>query len=219
MTTRNITIGEALDGYLTAHSPALDPVAADLITETQEKLGRRAGMQISPVQAAFTTLLTKIVGVRHAVEVGTFTGYSSLSIARGMLDGGKLICCDVSEEWTSMARRYWDRAGVSDRIELRIAPAAETLKALPAEPYLDLSFIDADKTGYPTYWAELVPRTRPGGVILVDNTLWSGHVVDPAPDDTDARAISEFNELVRADTRVESAILPIGDGVTLARKL
>ncbi|WP_412539003.1 class I SAM-dependent methyltransferase [Longispora sp. K20-0274] len=217
MSTRSLTIDETLQHYIVAHS-GIDPLVAALIEETQTQLGDAATMQISAEQAAFTTTLTRLLGARSAVEIGTFTGLSALSIARGLPADGHLLCCDVSEEWTAVGRRYWELAGVADRIELRIAPAAETLAALPTDATIDLAFIDADKTGYPTYWAELVPRMRPGGVILVDNTLWSGRVVDPADSSDDTVAIRAFNELVTADERMESVILPIGDGLTLARK-
>ena len=133
-----------------------------------------AGMQIGDDQGQLLTMLARLVGARRAVEVGTFTGYSSLCIARGLADGGQLLCCDVSEEWTSIAVRAWQRAGLRDRIELRLAPALETLRALPADAVLDLVFIDADKPGYRSYWDELVPRVRPGGLLLADNVLWSG---------------------------------------------
>jgi len=218
MTGRSITLTPDLNDYLVANGSRPDEVVTDLIAETHAALPANATMQIAPDQARFMTLLTKIVGVRNAVEVGTFTGLSALAIARGLAPGGRLVCCDVSEEWTAIARRYWRRAGVDDRIELRIGPAAGTLAALPAEPYLDLSFIDADKTGYATYWAEIVPRTRSGGVILVDNVLQSGRVIDPAATDPQTRAIRDFNARVVADERVELVMLPIADGLTLARK-
>jgi caffeoyl-CoA O-methyltransferase len=173
-------------------------------------------MQVSPEQAAFLRLLTSLMGARRAVEVGTFTGLSSLSIARGLADGGHLTCFDISEDFTAVARRYWHQAGVDDRIDLRIGSAAERLQELPVEPYLDLVFIDADKPGYPAYWNELVPRVRPGGIILVDNVLWSGRVVHPESE-TD-RAIAAFNDLALRDHRVELVILPIADGLTMARK-
>ncbi|MGH3662511.1 MAG: O-methyltransferase, partial [Micromonosporaceae bacterium] len=178
MTLRSLTITPELHRYLVDHSTPADQIARDLIEETYQKIPDQAGMQVAPEQAGFLTLITKIIGARHAVEVGTFTGYSSLAIARGLAEDGHLLCCDVSEEWTSIGRPHWKRAGVADRITLRIAPALETLRALPAEPYLDLTFIDADKPGYVSYWDEIVPRTRPGGVILVDNVLWSGRVVE-----------------------------------------
>ena len=206
-----------LHSYLLAHSTAPDEVAADLIAETRTTMPQNASMQIGPEQAAFMRMLTSVIGARRAVEVGTFTGLSALSIARGLADGGRLICFDISEQYTDVARRYWKRAGVEDRIELRIGPAAERLSELPQEPHLDLVFIDADKEGYQTYWNALVPRVRPNGVILVDNTLWSGRVV--SPQSTSERVIVAFNEMALADARVELVILPIADGLTMARKI
>jgi caffeoyl-CoA O-methyltransferase len=216
MTLRTLNLTDELYAYVVSQGSTPDPVTLDLIAETKAAMGDRAGMQIAPDQAAFLTLLTRIVGVKYAVEVGTFTGYSAISIARGLVEGGKMLCCDVSEEFTSIARRYWDLAGVADRIELRLAPAAETLRQLPAEPHIDFAFIDADKTGYPTYWAELVPRMRSGGLIVVDNVLQHGNVI--APQTEDHNAIVAFNEAVLADERVESVLVPIADGLTLARR-
>ncbi len=218
MSNRTLTISEELQAYVVAHSTPLDDVARGLIDETHANLPKQSGMQIAPEQAGLLTLLTRFIGVKHAVEVGTFTGYSSLAIARGMADGGKLLCCDVSEEWTSIARRYWERAGVADRIELKLAPALDTLRQLPKEPYLDLVFIDADKENYTAYWDELVPRVRQGGALLVDNTLWSGRVVDSENHDATTDAIRAFNDHAAADERVELQILPLADGVTLARR-
>jgi len=218
MTNRTISITDELQRYVIEHSVPVDSVARDLIEETHATLPDRANMQIAPGQAAFLTVMTRIVGARQAVEVGTFTGYSALAIARGLADGGRLLCCDVSEEWTAIARRYWTRAGLAGRIDLRIAPAAETLRQLPREPYLDLAFIDADKPGYVHYWDELVPRMRPGGVILVDNVLWRGRVIEADSEDTTVRTIREFNEHAAADTRMETVILPIADGLTLSRR-
>ena len=206
-----------LHAYLLAHSTPPDEVTAELIAETRAALPGDASMQIAPEQAAFLRILTTVMGVRDAVEVGTFTGLSSLSIARGMAEGGRLVCFDISTAYTDVARRYWQRAGVDDRIELRIGPAAERLAELPAEPHLDLAFIDADKPGYPAYWNALVPRVRPGGLILVDNTLWSGRVVDPRS--AQDRVVAAFNDMALADERVELVILPIADGLTMARKL
>ena len=205
--------------YLVAHGSEPDGIARDLITETRAEYPRESGMLICPEQAAFMTQLVKIIGVRRAVEIGTFTGYSALAIARGLAEGGRLICFDLSEEYTKIARRYWARAGVEDRVELRLGQAQELVRDLPERPELDLAFIDADKAAYPTYWAELVPRLRPGGVILVDNTLrtYNGSVLD-LDSSADARHIDAFNKLALADTRMESVLLPIGDGVTLARK-
>ena len=217
MSYEPLALTPELHRYLLEHSTAPDEVTADLIAETRTSLPGNASMQVGPEQAAFLRMLTAVAGVRRAVEVGTFTGLSSLSIARGLAEGGRLTCFDVSEEFTAVARRYWTRAGVDDRIELRIGPAAERLQELPDEPHLDLVFIDADKGGYPTYWNALVPRTRKGGLVLVDNTLWSGRVVDPQAA-TD-RIIADFNDMVLADPRVELVILPLADGLTLARKL
>jgi caffeoyl-CoA O-methyltransferase len=150
--------------------------------------------------------------------VGTFTGLSALAIARGLAPGGRLLCCDVSAEWTALGRPFWEEAGVSDRIDLQIAPAAETLAGLPPDPPVDLAFIDADKGGYVGYWDELVPRLRPGGIIAVDNVLWSGRVVDPGADDAGTAAIRRFNDHAAADGRVDIVMLPVGDGLTLAQK-
>jgi caffeoyl-CoA O-methyltransferase len=218
MTTRTLGLSEELHAYVLAHSTPLDQIALDLMAETRARLAPEAGMQVAPEQAALLTLLTTLIGARQAVEVGTFTGLSSLAIARGLPPDGLLTCFDISEAYTSIARRYWERAGLQDRIELRIGPAAQRLRELPEEPYLDLAFIDADKTGYPTYWAELVPRMRSGGVIIVDNVLQHGRVIDPAPDDVSARAIVKFNDDLLADDRVEVVMLPIADGTTLARR-
>jgi caffeoyl-CoA O-methyltransferase len=188
----------------------------DLAEETHRELSDRAMMQITHDEGELLTMLVRLTGARQAVEVGTFTGYSSICIARGLPADGHLLCCDVSEEYTSVARRYWERAGVADRIELRIAPAVETLRTLPTEPYLDFAFIDADKTGYPSYVEEVLPRLRPGGLMVLDNMLRSGHVLDPE-DDSD-RAIAELNDALVADDRVDVVLLPVRDGVSLARK-
>jgi len=201
--------------YLIDHSSALDKVRRRLIDETAA-LGPVAGMQVAPEQSLLLTALTRMVGARRAVEVGTFTGLSSLSIAIGLPSDGRLVCCDVNEEWTAMARRAWAEAGVADRVELRIGPAADTLRALPPEPHVDLAFIDADKPGYIAYWEELVPRLRPGGVLLVDNVLWQGRVADPTATDDATMAVRAFNDHAVADRRVELVILPVSDGLTLA---
>lgn len=216
MSTRTLSLTDDLHAYLVAHGSQPDDVARDLYAETRRLLPDDADMQVAPEQAALLTMLTRLVGARRAVEVGTFTGMSALAIARGLVDGGRLTCLDISTEYTDVARRYWARAQVADRVELRIGPAADTLRAMPAEAHLDLAFIDADKTGYPVYWAELVPRMRPGGIILVDNVLRDGRVLAPA-DEAD-RAIVEFNRLVLADDRVDAVMLPVADGLTLARR-
>ena len=199
----------------TARRPT--PSQQALIEETAA-LGAVAGMQIAPEQGAFLTVLTRLLGARHAIEIGTFTGYSALCIARGLADDGRLICCDVSEEWTSVGRRAWESAGVADRIDLRIAPALDTLRALEADATFDLAFIDADKPNYANYYEALLPRMRVNGAILVDNVLWDGRVVQADADDENTVAIRAFNEMLAADTRVETVMLPISDGLTLARK-
>jgi len=214
---KSLGLSPELHAYLVAHGPPADPVLESLVRETRE-LGPIAIMQVAPEQGAFLTLLVRLMGARRAVEVGTFTGYSALCLARGLPEDGHLLCCDTSEEWTDIARRHWDGAGVSKRIELRIAPALETLRALPADPHLDLAFIDADKPSYVDYYEELLPRLRPGGVVLVDNVLWMGNVARPEADDAQTVAIRRFNDHVTADRRVDSVMLPIADGLTLARK-
>jgi caffeoyl-CoA O-methyltransferase len=210
-------LDEALQAYVVAHSKALDEVQTALVARTAE-LGPESSMQIGAEQAQLLTMLVRMLNATTAVEVGTFTGFSSIAIARGLADGGRLLCCDVSEEWTAIARDAWKQAGVEDRIELRIAPAADTLAALPADEHIDFAFIDADKPGYWTYWTELVPRMRRGGVIAVDNVLWSGRVVDDEADDESSLAMKEFNDRVAADDRVDAVMVPLGDGVTLAQK-
>lgn len=203
--------------YVVAHGTPPDSIQQALIEETAG-LGGIAMMQIAPEQGAFMTLLTRVVGARRAIEVGTFTGYSALAIARGLPDDGKLLCCDVSEEWTSIAGRHWDLAGVADKIELRIGPALDTLRSLPRDESYDLAFIDADKPNYPNYFEELLPRLRRNGVILVDNTLWSGAVIDSSTTDDNTKAIQAFNDMVAADDRVDCVMLAISDGLTLLRK-
>lgn len=214
---KSFLLSHELSAYLVGHGSPPDAVQLALIDETAG-LGPVAGMQIAPEQGAFLTILTRVLGVKSAVEVGTFTGYSSLCIARGLAAGGHLLCCDISEEWTAMAKRAWDTAGVADRIELRIAPAADTLRALPATETIDLAFVDADKPGYAVYYEELLKRLRPNGVLLVDNVLWGGNVIKADADDDNSKAIKAFNDMVAADDRVEAVMLPIADGLTLCRK-
>ena len=202
--------------YLLAHSEPADELLRDLAEETHRELAERWRMQISHDEGELLTMLVRLTGARRAVEVGTFTGYSSICIARGLPADGHLLCCDVSEEYTAVARRYWQRAGLTERIELRIAPAVETLRSLPAEPELDFAFIDADKTGYPAYVEEILPRLRPGGLMVLDNMLRDGRVL--APENDDDRAIHALNEALVADDRVDVVLLPVRDGVSLARK-
>jgi caffeoyl-CoA O-methyltransferase len=215
---RALTVTAALQDYAVGHgSWPVDAVLRDLRAETS-KLGPPAGMQVGPDQGQLLTILTSLVGARHAVEVGTFTGYSSLCIARGLAPGGKLVCCDISERWTAIGKKAWQRAGVADRIDLRLGPGLDTLRELPRGAHLDLVFLDADKGGYVSYWNELVPRVRPGGLLLADNVLWSGRIVDEADDDADTQALRAFNDMVAGDDRVEQVILTAFDGLMLARK-
>jgi len=211
-------IDPAVSDYLLTHCTPADDLLRDLAAETERALPGEAGMQVSPDEGQFLTMLTRLVGARRAVEVGTFTGYSSICIARGMPADGHLLACDVSEEWTSIAQRYWQRAGLQDRIELRIGPAVDTLRALPAEPVLDLAFIDADKGSYPIYYEELVTRLRPGGLLLLDNVLMGGRVLDQGFQADATVAVRQTNEIIVGDDRVESVMLPLRDGVTMARK-
>ena len=205
--------------YVAARTTQPDAVLTALIERTRAETGGAASMQVSAFQGAVLTLLTRLVGARRALELGTFTGYSSICIARGLAEGGSLLCCDVSEEYTAVAREAWAEAGVDDRIELRIAPALDTLATVAQEPGFepfDLVFIDADKVNYPAYVDAVAPLMRPGGLLLVDNTLWSGRVLEPAGDDETTAVIQAFNDRLAADERFESVILPISDGMTMA---
>ena len=209
-------VNPAVSDYLLAHCTPADDLLRELAAETREAYPEAAEMQVSHDEGQLLTMLTRLTGARRAVEVGVFTGYSSICIARGMPDGGHLLACDVSEKWTSIARRYWKLAGLEDRIELRIAPALDTLRALPAEPVVDLAFIDADKGNYPLYYEELVVRLRPGGLLILDNVLRGGDVADPDVQDSGTVAMRHLNDLIAGDGRVESVMLPVRDGVTLA---
>ena len=214
---KTVAVTPDIHEYLVAHGTPPDHVQRDLIAATAE-LGAVAGMQIAPEQGAFMTLLARLVDARFVVEVGTFTGYSALCLARGLAPGGRVLCLDVSEEWTAIGQRHWEAAGVADRIELRIGPAADALRELPADPPVDLAFVDADKGGYRTYYDLLVERLRPGGLLLLDNVLWGGAVVDPSATDADVEAIRAVNDHVAADDRVDVVMLPIADGLTIARR-
>jgi predicted O-methyltransferase YrrM len=180
----------------------------------------RGSMQVDADEGALLGMLVRILGARNVLEVGTFTGYSSTAMALALPPDGRLLCCDISREFTDVARRVWDEAGVADRVELRLAPATETLDALLAEGAagtFDFAFIDADKAGYDAYYERALRLVRPGGVIAVDNVLWSGRVADPSVDDEDTAAIRALNEKIAADERVDHVLLPIRDGLTLAR--
>ncbi len=203
--------------YAVAHGHNGDPVRAELAAETT-KLGRVSGMQIAAEQGTLMGILAAAIGARSAVEVGTFTGYSALCVARALPADGKLLCCDVNEEWTSVGRRYWERAGVANKITLKLAPAAETLKALPASHTFDFAFIDADKTNYAIYYEEILKRMRPSGLILLDNVLWSGRIMDESAQDTDTQALRKINDFIAQDSRDEAVMLAVADGLTIVRK-
>jgi len=217
--SRSQFIDDEIVEYASAHSSPPDDLQVELQQVTKDKTGVAARMQIGDDQAVFMELLTRAMGARHALEVGTFTGYSALAVARGMGPEGRLLCCDVSEEWTSIAREYWERAGVSDRIELRIGPAIETLRDLPETTRFDIAFLDADKVTYPDYYEEIIPRLRQGGLLLIDNVLQGGRVIDSSIDDDSVRAIRKVNDRVASDTRVRTVMLPLGDGITVAQRL
>jgi caffeoyl-CoA O-methyltransferase len=216
MASRHALVVEPeLADYIAAHSTPPDEVQRHLISVTDERTGTAARMQIGNDQGCFFEMLVRAMGARDAIEVGTFTGYSALSIARGLGPGGRLICCDVSEEWTAIAREHWELAGVADRIDLRIGPALDTLAALPADHRFDVAFIDADKPNYIAYYEAVLPRMKPTGVILVDNTLWSRRVLEPTDTERETVAMRAFNRLVADDPRVRVVILAMGDGVTM----
>jgi caffeoyl-CoA O-methyltransferase len=204
--------------YLVAHGSNRDPLLAELADETARRMGGTAMMQISPEQGTLMTILARAIGARHAVEVGTFTGYSSICVARALPDDGTLLCCDVSDEWTSLARQYWEKAGLSGKITLKLGPALETLRALPANEMFDFGFIDADKANQSAYYDEILQRLRPNGLILIDNVLWNGEVLNQRNRTADTRNIRELNDFLPKDNRVEAVMLAIADGITICRK-
>lgn len=219
MSSKTITMSDALYAYLHRTSLREPEILARLRDETSRL--PMSGMQIAPEQGQFMRLLVKALNIRRAIEIGVFTGYSSLSVALAMPEDGRIIACDVSEEWTSIAQRYWKEAGVDHKIELRLAPAVETLDILienDLSSSFDFAFIDADKAGYNAYYERALTLLRPGGLIAVDNTLWNGSVADMSNQTEDTVAIRALNELIHADERVEMSQLPIGDGLTLALK-
>ncbi|MFB7289981.1 O-methyltransferase [Actinacidiphila glaucinigra] len=216
--TKNPQLTPELYAYVLDHNPPLDPVQEELVEITRARFGTAAAMQSAREQGPLLAFLVRLTGARQVVEVGTFTGFSALSMAQALPADGRLIACDISEEWTAVAREAWAKAGVADRVDLRIAPALDTLRALPREPWIDLVYLDADKGGYVDYWEELVPRMRPGGIIAADNTLFHGRVVDPRPTG-DTAGIRAFNDRVASDGRVEALLLTVADGLTLARRL
>jgi caffeoyl-CoA O-methyltransferase len=204
--------------YIVRHrSGVADPLLDALRAET-ESLGDVARMLISPEQGDFLTLLTKLLEVRIAVEVGTFTGYSSICLARGLAEGGRLHCFDVNEEWTAIAQSYWKKEGVANRIELQLGDAQQVLQNWEPRWQLDLAFIDADKPGYDTYFEILLPKMRPNGLFIFDNMVWGGRVIEQPLTDPDGLAIDRLNRKLASDPRVESVLLPIADGLHLVRK-
>ncbi|MFE7462741.1 O-methyltransferase [Streptomyces sp. NPDC057499] len=210
-------ITDELYAYMLAHNPPLDAVQRELVETTYARLPEHAGMQSAEEQGPLLAFLVRLTGARHIVEVGTFTGFSALSMAQALPADGRLIACDVSQEWTAYGREAWEKAGVADRIDLRIAPALDTLRAMPDEPHIDLAYLDADKGNYIPYWEELVPRMRQGGLIVSDNVLFHGRVTDPEATGP-AAAIKEFNDHVAADPRMDSVLLTVSDGLTFSRK-
>jgi predicted O-methyltransferase YrrM len=218
MANRTMGLSDELKDYVREVGTREPDVLARLREETASLPMHR--MQVAPEQGALLAMLVELTGARRCLEVGTFTGYSSLAVALALPEDGRLLCCDVSEEWTSIARRYWDEAGIGDKVDLRIAPATETLDALIAdgeEAAYDLAFIDADKTGYDDYYERLLRLVRPGGLIAIDNVLWGGRVADPAEDEPDTVALRALNRKLATDERVSLCLLPVADGVTLAR--
>jgi len=211
-----VALTDRLYLYLLAQrSGANDPLLAELRLKTAG-LGEVSRMQISPEQGAFLSLLAGAVGAKSALELGTFTGYSAICIARGLGGGGRLLCLDTSEEWTAVAKEYWRRAGVLKRIELRLGPAIKVLRELPASRRFDFVFIDADKTEYDAYYELVLPRVRRNGLLLFDNMLWSGRVLRRRS--ADARALDRLNRKLAKDRRVECVLLPVADGLQVCRK-
>ncbi|WP_083884264.1 O-methyltransferase [Nocardia higoensis] len=214
---KTLPVTPELAAYVRAQAGPVSAAQRGLIEATLA-LGDAAEMQIPVEQGALLTLLTRLVGARTVVEVGTFTGYSTLAIALGTDPDARITTCDITDRWSPIARRAWQEAGVADRITQLVGPAAESLAELPDEPLIDLVFIDADKVGYIGYWEQLVPRVRPGGLIIVDNVLYAGEAVSPDAVGN-AAAIRAFNRHVLDDERVESVLLTVADGLTLARKV
>jgi caffeoyl-CoA O-methyltransferase len=219
MTNRSISLTDSLYEYLLSVS-LREP---DLLRRLREETAAlpNARMQIAPEQGQFMALMVQLTGARHCLEVGVFTGYSSLAVALALPDGGRIVACDVSEEWTTVARRYWSAAGVAHKIDLRLAPALETLEGLLAAGEAgsyDFAFLDADKENYLRYYELALELVRPGGLIVADNTLWSGRVIDLSNDEAATVALRRFNETLHTDDRIDLSLVPVGDGLTLARK-
>lgn len=220
MSKKSWALDDPMQKYIRAHGVRESPAAAALRVRTQ-KLGRISAMQISPEQGALMALLAHSVGARRALEVGTFTGYSALVVAEALTSGGTLVACDVSEEWTSIGKEYWQKAGVSDKIDLRLAPALDTLTELMHSGQrrsFDFAFIDADKQNYGKYYESCLSLVRPGGLVCIDNVFWGGSVADPTRKDDDVEAIRNVTQKVHADERVDAVIVPVGDGLLITRK-
>jgi predicted O-methyltransferase YrrM len=219
MANKTIGLSDELAAYVLEVGTREPGVLARLREETAAL--PEHGMQIAPEQGAFLALLVELTGARRCLEIGTFTGYSSTAVAMALPEDGRIVCCDISEAWTSMARRYWAEAGVAEKIDLRIAPATETLDGLladGAESTYDFAFVDADKSGYDGYYERLLRLVRPGGLIALDNTLWSGRVLEADAGDEDTRALQALNRKLAGDDRISLCLLPVADGVTLARR-
>lgn len=213
-----LSLTPELHNYVVAHGANHDALLAELADETARLMGGTAMMQISPEQGTFMTIVARAIGARHAVELGTFTGYSAICIERALPPEGTLLCCDISAQWTAVARRYWEKAGLSHKIELKLAPALETLRNLPANEIFDFAFIDADKTNQPAYYEEILKRLRPNGLILIDNVLWNGQVLNQRDQTPDTRSIRELNDSLPRDNRVDVVMLAVADGLTICRK-
>ena len=219
MANRTLNLSENLYAYFQSVSLRADPILEALRAETSNLPG--AIMQIAPEQGQFMHLLARIAGVSKALEIGVYTGYSALCVARALPDDGQLIACDINAEWTAIARRYWERASVADKIDLRLKPARETLEDLletGAHGTFDFSFIDADKENYQLYYEHALELAKPGGLILIDNVLWSGKVADVDVNDADTSAIRELNQQLHDDERIDFVTLPLGDGLTITVK-
>lgn len=210
-------LSDDLHKYLLDHGHNLDPLLAELAAETAQ-LGRIAGMQIAAEQGTLMGILAHAIGARNAIEIGTFTGYSAICVARALPPDGHLLCCDVNGEWTAIARRYWERAGLTNKITLKLAPAAETLAALPPGTTFDFAFVDADKVSYHHYYEEILKRLRQNGLMLIDNVLWGGSVLDQTNQTEDTKAIRALNDFIARDERVDAVMIAVSDGLTVVRK-
>jgi len=215
MSIEPTSIDAALAQYVRDHAGGRDQVLLD-VEEKTAALGSPARMQTAPEQAAFLEMLVRIVGARRAVEIGTFTGYGAIRIARGLTPGGRLLCCELDPERAAIARENVDAAGIGDRVEIKVGPAIDSLRSLPNEPTFDFAYLDADKTGYPDYYDELIPRLRPGGLLAVDNVFMGGRILNP--EDEGTVAMAGLNDRIMDDARVESVMLGMADGITLVRR-